>query len=69
MAHAHDLGNGLHRQAIVVGGADGFVPLLSEVFGSLLQGCLTPGVVLGEGRQAGSGLRGLAFRTGDARIV
>jgi hypothetical protein len=69
VAHAHDLGDGLHGQAIVVGGADGFVSLLPEGFAGLIQGGFTPGVVLGEGRQAGSGLGGLAFRTGDLKIV
>ena len=29
MAHTHDLGYGLHGQAIVVGGPDGFVSPLS----------------------------------------
>lgn len=35
MAHAHDLGDGLHRQAVFVGGADGLVPFLAELVGCL----------------------------------
>lgn len=69
VAHAHDLSDGLHRQAVVVGGTDGFVSLVPEFFGGLLQGCFAPGVVLGEGGQAGSGLGSLTFRAGDSRIV
>lgn len=69
MAHAHDLGDGLHGQSTAVGGPDGFVPLLSQYFGGLLQGLLAPGVVLGKGGQTGSGLGGLAFRASDPRIV
>lgn len=69
MAHAHDLGDGLHGQALAVGRADGFVPLLPEVFPGLLQRGIALGVVLGEGGQAGSGLGCLAFRAGDLKIV
>jgi hypothetical protein len=69
MAHAHDLSDGLHRQAVVVGGPDGFVSLVSEVFGGLLQSGFALGVVLGEGGQAGSGLGSLTFGAGDPRIV
>jgi hypothetical protein len=42
MAHAHDLGNGLHGQTLAVGGADGFVALLPSGFARLLQGCFAP---------------------------
>jgi hypothetical protein len=69
VAHAHDLGNGRHWQAIVVGPPYGFVSLLTELFGSLLQSCFALGVVLGESSEAGSGLGSLTFRTGDPRIV
>lgn len=69
MAHAHDLGDGLHGQTLAVGRPDGVVPLLPESFGGLRQGRFAPGVVLGEGSQAGSGLGCLAFRTDDVGIV
>lgn len=69
MAHAHNLGDGLHRQAALIGRADGFVSLLPERFGGLLQGCFTPHVVLGEGGQMGSGLGSVAFGSGDSGIV
>ncbi len=69
MTHAHDLGDSLHRQAVAVGHSDGCVAFLAEGVGGLLQRRFTPGVVLGEGGQDGSGLWGLAFRTGDAGIV
>ena len=69
MADAHDLGDGLHGQTLAVGGADGLIPLVPEVFGGLLQGGFTPGVALSEGGQAGSGLGGLAFRSGYVGIV
>jgi hypothetical protein len=69
VSHAHDLSNGLHGQTLAVSRAYRFVPLLPEVFGGLLQRCFAPGVVLGEGNQACSGLRGLAFRAGYLRIV
>jgi hypothetical protein len=36
MAHAHDLSNGSHRQALTVGGAYGFVPLAPEILLGLL---------------------------------
>jgi hypothetical protein len=49
VAHAHDLGDGLHRQAVVVGGADGFVAFLSERFARLIQSGFAPRVVLGKG--------------------
>jgi hypothetical protein len=69
VAHAHDLGDGLHGQAVAVGGTDRCVPLLPQGFVGLLQRGFALGVVLGEGRQAGSGLGGLAFRSGDLKIV
>jgi hypothetical protein len=69
MTHAHDLGDGLHGQATFVGHSYGFVALVAEHFGSLLQGCFALGVVLGEGSEAGSGLGSVAFGTGDLGIV
>jgi hypothetical protein len=69
VAHAHDLGNGLHGEALAVSGADGLVSLLAEVFTGLLQGGFTPQVVLGEGSEAGSSLGRLAFGAGYAGIV
>jgi hypothetical protein len=69
VAHAHHLGDGLHGQPVGVGGTDRLVALLPQCIASLVKGLLTLGVVLGEGREAGSGLGGLAFRSGDSRIV
>lgn len=69
MAHAHDLGNGLHRQAALIGRADGFVSLLPERFGDLLQGRFALGVVLGESCQMSSGLGSVAFGADDPGIV
>lgn len=69
MAHAHDLGNGRHGQALAIGRPYGFVSLVPELFGGLLQSCVAPGVVLGEGGQVGSGLGGVTFGAGDLGIV
>jgi hypothetical protein len=69
VAHAHDLGDGLHGQTIAVGSADRFVPLVPQDFVGLLQRGFALGVVIGEGRQAASGLGCLAFRSGDLKIV
>jgi hypothetical protein len=69
MAHAHDLGNGLHRQTALVGRPYGFVSLVPELFGGLLQGCFALGVVLGKGCEAGSGLGSMTFRAGYSGIV
>jgi hypothetical protein len=69
VADAQNLGNGRHGQAVTVGSADGFIALLPHVFVGLLQGGFTLGVVLGKGRQAGSGFGGLAFGSGDLKIV
>jgi hypothetical protein len=67
MAHAHDLSDGFHRQAVLVGGANGFVSLPSKGVGGLLQLALAAGVALGECRQTGSGFRCLALGTGNSR--
>jgi hypothetical protein len=69
VAHAHDLRDGGHRQAIVVGGSDGCVPLLSKRIGGLLQRGFALGVVLGKGGEAASDFGSLAFGAGDLRIV
>lgn len=69
VAHAHDLRNGGHRQAGVVGGPDSLVTGLTQFLGGPLQLGFALGVVLGKGRQATSGLGGLAFGTGDLGIV
>jgi hypothetical protein len=69
VAHGHDLCDGLHRQTVGVGRADGLVARLAERFAGLLQGGLALGVVLGEGGQAGSGLGSLAFWSNDSTIV
>lgn len=69
MAHAHDLCDRRHRQAVGIGRPDGLIALVPEGFASLLQGRFALGVVLGEGGQAVSDLGCLAFRSGDSRIV
>lgn len=69
MAHTHDAGDGRHRQAVLVGPADSFVTLLTQLVASPLKLGLAFRVVLGKGRQAAPGLRGLAFRTSDLSIV
>lgn len=69
VAHAHDLRNGVHRQAIGIGSSDRLVPLLSERFASPVKRLLALGVVLGEGRESRFGLGCLAFCSGDAGIV
>lgn len=67
VAHAHDLGDGLHRQAVLVGGADGFVSLFTELASSLLQLVLTAGVLLGKGRETRFGVRCLTLGTGNSK--
>jgi hypothetical protein len=69
MAHAHNLGYGLHGQTLAVGRSYGFVPLLPERFGGLLQGRFALGVVLGEGGEVSSGLGSMTFGAGDPGIV
>jgi hypothetical protein len=69
MAHAHDLGDGRHGQARAVGGPDSVVSLLPQFLAGLLPRGLALGVALGKGGQIGSGLRGLAFWSGDPLIV
>jgi hypothetical protein len=69
VAHAHDLGDGLHRQAVAVGLADGLVALGSQSLQRLCQRILALGIDLGEGGKTGAGLGSLAFRTGDLGIV
>jgi hypothetical protein len=69
VAHAHDLGDGFHRQAIAVGGADRFVSLVAEVFARLLLRCVALGVGLCKGGKTRSGLWCLTFRSGDLEIV
>ena len=69
MAHAHDPGDGRHRQALAVRGANRLVPLLLEGFLGLRQRSFALSVLLGESSQTASGLRGLAFRASDLKIV
>jgi hypothetical protein len=69
VAHAQDFGNGLHGQPVLVCLADGIVSLLAQGFAGLLQLGFASGVVLGKGRQPGSGFGSLAFRTSDSSIV
>lgn len=66
MAHAHDLGDGLHRQAVLIRRPDGFIALCAELVGRLLQLALPVGVFLGKGRQAGFRLGCLALGTDDS---
>jgi hypothetical protein len=69
MAHAHELGNGRHRESRAIGRPNGRIPLVPQGFSGLLQRCFALGVVLSEGSQPGSRLRGLTFSSGDPRIV
>lgn len=69
MAHAHELGNGRHRESRAIGRTNGRIPLAAQGFCGLLQRGLALGVVLGKGCQPGSGLWGLAFSSGDLEIV
>jgi hypothetical protein len=69
VAHAHDPGNGSHGQTVAVRHADGLVPLLPQFFASLLQGSFALRVALGKVGKTASGVRSLAFSSGDLRIV
>lgn len=69
MAHAEDAGNSRHRQAVGVGSSDGFITLFAHGFSLPLKIGFALGITLGEGRQAGAGIGGLAFGSGDTRIV
>lgn len=69
MAHVHDLGDGRHRQPVVVGATNRQVALNAQLLGGLVQLLLALDVLLSEGGKTGFGLWGLAFRTGDLRIV
>jgi hypothetical protein len=68
MAHAHDLGDGFHRQAVAVGGSNRPVTLGSQAFRSFFQLSFPPRVFLGECRQPVAGFRCLTFWTGDSSI-
>jgi hypothetical protein len=68
-AQADDLGDGLHRQAVLVGRSDRFITLLAELRGCLLKGGLSPCEVPGEGHEPLLNLRGLTRGTGDLSIV
>jgi len=69
VAHAHDLGDGGHRQAVAVGLTNGLVALGPQRLVLPLQGLLALGVVLGEAAQAGTGFGGMAGSAGDLGIV
>jgi hypothetical protein len=69
VAHAQDLRDGLHGQAVPVSRADFLVTLLTQRFGPLLKGVLALSVVLGKGGQMASGLWCLAFSPCDPLIV
>lgn len=69
MAHAHDLGDGRHRQTIVVGAPNRQVALNTQLLGSPIQFFLAPAVLLSKRSKASFGLGSLAFRAGDLRIV
>lgn len=69
MAHAHDLGDGRHREAVAVGLPDGSIPFGAQLVGGPIQLLLALGVLLDEGCEAGFGLWGLAFGAGDPWIV
>jgi hypothetical protein len=69
MAHAHELRNGGHRESRAVGRPNGRISLIPQGFGSLLQCRFALGMFLGEGCQPSLGLWGLAFGSGDLKIV
>jgi hypothetical protein len=69
VAHAHDLGDGFHRQAVAVGLADGFIALVSQFLELCGQRILTSAVVLGKGGETRASFGSLASDTGDERIV
>jgi hypothetical protein len=69
VAHAHDLRDGLHGEAVVVGGSDGLIALAAQVFACLVEYGFLLGVALGKGCESGLGFGCLAFWSGDPRIV
>lgn len=69
MAHPEDPGNVGHRQPVLVCRPDRLVAVGPQTFDVLLQFPFTAGVVLGERRKAGAGLRRLALGAGDQNIV
>jgi hypothetical protein len=69
VAHLEHPGNLGHRQAFAIGGPYRLVAIRSQLLGPLLKLALQPRVFVGECRQAGFGLRCLAFASSDRRIV
>jgi hypothetical protein len=69
VAHAHNLGDGFHRQAVFVGSTDCFIALVSQLVASAGQLGLALGELPGEGSKAVPGFGGLAFGSGDSMIV
>lgn len=49
MAHAHDLGDGFHRQAVFVGSTDRFITFVAQLVGGTGQLGLALGELPGEG--------------------
>ena len=66
MAHAHHLGNGLHRQSFPIRNSDRLVTLNPQRLGSLLQLAFAACELLCECRETFAGFRCLTFRTGDS---
>lgn len=69
VAHVQHAGDVSHRQPVLVGGADRFIPFSAKRVGALLKLGFAPGVVLSEVRQARAGLGCMALGTGDIKIV
>jgi hypothetical protein len=69
VAQAHDPGNRRHRQSLAIGRTDRLIALTAQLGGLPFERRFALDVVLGKGRQAGSGIRGLAFSSGYTPIV
>jgi hypothetical protein len=69
VAHAHDLGDSRHRQAIAVRRPNGLVALGAELLRLLVKRFLALGVGHSERDETRTSFRCLTFRAGDAKIV
>jgi hypothetical protein len=66
LQHAGDLG---HREFAPISGADRLIAVCTQLVGAVFKLTLALRVLLGEYRQAGFGLRCLAFAASDPGIV
>jgi hypothetical protein len=69
VAHLQHAGNFSHREFAAIGGADRLIAVRTQLGGAVFKLSLALGVLLGECRQAGFGLRCLAFAASDPGIV